>query len=90
MRNSMLPGLVLFYALVALVFAVLAILLRQESVMNAGAEALSNACENLALIAIALGVWLPMTLLWPMARSGRTCASMARDRRSGRTRRRLP
>jgi hypothetical protein len=55
----MLPGIVLFYAVLALILAVTVIVLRQSSVMNAGAEALSNACENLALIAVALGVWLP-------------------------------
>ena len=55
----MLPGIVLFYAIVALVFAVIVIVARQSSVLNTSAEALSNACENLALIAIALGVWAP-------------------------------
>ncbi len=59
MRNPMLPGIVLFYAVLALILAVLFILLRQSSVLNTGAEGLSNACENLALIAIALGIWLP-------------------------------
>jgi hypothetical protein len=57
MRNPMLPGIVLFYAVVALMLAVFMIIIRQSSVMGAGAEALSNACENLALIATALGVW---------------------------------
>jgi hypothetical protein len=55
----MLPGIVLFYAVVALIFATIVVVVRQASVMNASAEALSNACENLALIAIALGVWAP-------------------------------
>ena len=59
MKNPMLPGIVLFYAIIAMIIAVLVILFRRESMMNASAEALSNACENLALIAIALGVWLP-------------------------------
>jgi hypothetical protein len=57
MRNPMLPGIVLFYAVVALTLAVIMIVIRQSSVMGTGAEALSNACENLALIATALGVW---------------------------------
>jgi len=59
MRNPMLPGLVLFYAVVALIVTIIVVLARQTSVMNASAEALANACENLALIAIALGVWAP-------------------------------
>ncbi len=59
MRNPMLPGIVLFYAVVALIFAVIVIVARQSSVLNASAEALANACENLALIAVALGVWAP-------------------------------
>jgi hypothetical protein len=50
---------VLFYAVVALLLAVGEIVLRQSSVTGASAQAFSNACENLALIAIALGVWLP-------------------------------
>jgi hypothetical protein len=53
----MLPGIVLFYAVIAFTMAVFMIVIRQSSVMGAGAEALSNACENLALIAVALGVW---------------------------------
>lgn len=56
MRNPMLPGVVLFYSVLALILAAIFIVIRQPSVMGAGAEALSNACENLALIAIALGV----------------------------------
>ena len=56
MRNPMLPGVVLFYSMLALILAAFFIFIRQPSVMGAGAEALSNACENLALIAIALGV----------------------------------
>jgi hypothetical protein len=52
----MLPGVVLFYSVLALILAAIFIVIRQPSVMGAGAEALSNACENLALIAIALGV----------------------------------
>jgi hypothetical protein len=59
MRNPVLPGIVLFYAVVALILAVGEIVLRQSSVMGTSAQAFSNACENLALIAIALGVWLP-------------------------------
>jgi hypothetical protein len=58
MRNPMLPSVVLFYSTVALVLAVIMVLLRMSSVLGAGAEALSNACENLALIAIAFGVWV--------------------------------
>jgi len=58
MRNPMLPSVVLFYSIVALVLAVIMVLLRESSVLGAGAEALSNACENLALIAIAFGVWM--------------------------------
>ena len=56
MRNPMLPGIVLFYSVLALILAVIMIGIRQPSVMGAGGEALSNACENLALIAIAFGV----------------------------------
>jgi hypothetical protein len=52
----MLPGVVLFYSVLALILAIIFIVIRQPSVMGAGARALSNACENLALIAIALGV----------------------------------
>ena len=56
MRNPMLPGVVLFYSVLALILAMTFIILRQPALMGAGAEALSNACENLALITIALGV----------------------------------
>ena len=56
MRNPMLPGVVLFYSVLALILAAFSIGIRQPSVMGAGAEALSNACENLALIAIAFAV----------------------------------
>ena len=54
----MLPSVVLFYSTVALAMAVILVLLRQSSLLGAGAEAFSNACENLALIAIAIGVWV--------------------------------
>jgi hypothetical protein len=57
MRNPMLPSVVLFYSTVALVLAVIMVLLHHSSVLGAGAQALSNACENLALIAIAFGIW---------------------------------
>jgi hypothetical protein len=40
-----------------MVLAVILVLLHQSSVLGAGARALSSACENLALIAIAFGVW---------------------------------
>ena len=59
MRNPMLSSVVLFYSIVALVLAVILVLLRESSVLGASAEAFSNACENLALIAIAFGVWVP-------------------------------
>lgn len=52
----MLPGVVLFYSVLALILAVILIVVRHPSVMGAGGEALSNACENLALIAIGFGV----------------------------------
>jgi hypothetical protein len=58
MRNPMLPSVVLFYSTVALVLAVVMILLHQTSILGAGARAFSNACENLALIAIAFGIWV--------------------------------
>jgi hypothetical protein len=58
MRNPVLPSVVLFYSVVALVLAVILVLLRQSSVLGTSTEALSNACENLALIAIAVGVWV--------------------------------
>jgi hypothetical protein len=58
MRNPMLPSVVLIYSIVALFVAVIMVLLHQPSVMGAGAQALSNACENLALIAIGIGVWV--------------------------------
>jgi len=58
MRNPMLPSVVLFYSTVALVLAVIMILLHQSSILGAAARALSNACENLALIAIAFGTWV--------------------------------
>ena len=54
----MLPGVVLFYATVAMLLAVALVLARETSVIGAGAEALSSACENLALIAIAMRVWV--------------------------------
>lgn len=57
MRNPMLPGVVLFYSVLALILAVIFVVLHQSSLLGAGAEALSNACENLALVAIALAVW---------------------------------
>jgi hypothetical protein len=52
----MLPGIVLFYSVLALILPVVMIVIRQPSIMGAGGEALSNACENLALIAIGFGV----------------------------------
>ena len=58
MRNPMLPSVVLFYSTVALVLAVIMILLHQSSMLGGGARAFSNACENLALIAIAFGTWV--------------------------------
>jgi len=58
MRNPVLPGIVLFYSVLALILAVVLIVVRNFSLLGAGAEALSNACENLVLIAIALGVWV--------------------------------
>lgn len=58
MRNPVLPGIVLFYAVMALVLAVIMIIVRGSSVMGATAQTLSNACENLALIATALGIWV--------------------------------
>jgi hypothetical protein len=54
----MLPGIVLFYSILALMVAIVMILVRGSSLMGAGAQGLSNACENLALIATALGIWL--------------------------------
>jgi len=58
MRNPALPGIVLFYSVLALLLAVIMVVFRESSVMGAGAKSLSNACENLALIAIAVGVWV--------------------------------
>ena len=58
MRNPMLPSVVLFYSTLALVLAVIMVLLHEPSVLGARAQALSNACENLALIAIAFGTWV--------------------------------
>lgn len=58
MRNPMLPSVVLFYSIVALMLAVVMILLQQSSILGAAARALSNASENLALIAIAFGTWV--------------------------------
>jgi hypothetical protein len=58
MRNPVLSSVVLFYSLVALVVAVIMVLLHQSSLLGARAQALSNACENLALIAIAIGTWV--------------------------------
>jgi hypothetical protein len=58
MRNAMLPSVVLFYAILAVLLAVTMVVLRQSSVFGTSAEALSNACENLALIVIAIGVWV--------------------------------
>ena len=54
----MLTGVVLVYSTFALMLAVIMILARQSSIFGTGAEALSNACENLALIAIATRVWM--------------------------------
>ena len=56
MRNPMLPGIVLIYSVLALILAVIMIVIRQSSIFGAGGEAFSNACENLALIAIGFGV----------------------------------
>jgi hypothetical protein len=54
----MLPSVVLFYSVVALVLAVTLILLHGSSLLGTGARGLSNACENLVLIVIAMGVWV--------------------------------
>ena len=56
MRNPMLPGILLLYAMLALILAIVMVVIRQPSVMGAGGEAFSNACENLTLIAIGFGV----------------------------------
>lgn len=59
MRNPMLPGVVLFYAILALAVAVIEIMLHRSSVVRGTAQSFSNACENLALITVALGIWWP-------------------------------
>jgi hypothetical protein len=56
--RSPLPGIVLFYSVLALILAVILILVRKSALMGAGARGFSNACENLALIAVAIGVWV--------------------------------
>jgi hypothetical protein len=56
--RSPLPGIVLFYSVLALIFAVILILVRKSALMGVSAQAFSNACENLALIAVAIGVWV--------------------------------
>lgn len=56
--RSPLPGIVLFYSVLALVLAVVLILVHKSGFMGAGARAFSNTCESLALIAIAIGVWV--------------------------------
>jgi hypothetical protein len=56
--RSPLPGIVLFYSVLALILAVILILVHKSALMGAGARAFSNVCENLALIAIAIGVWV--------------------------------
>ena len=53
----MITSAVLFYSVVALILAVTLILLHQSSLLGTGARGLSNACENLALIVIAMAVW---------------------------------
>jgi hypothetical protein len=58
MRNPMLPGVVLFYSVLALILAVIMVLVHESALMGARAQGFSNACENLALIAIAVGVWV--------------------------------
>jgi hypothetical protein len=54
----MLPGIALFYSVLALILAVILILIRKSALMGVSAQAFSNACENLALIAVAIGVWV--------------------------------
>ena len=58
MRNPALPGIALFYSTVAFLLAVTVVVVRTTSFLGASAQAFSNACENLALIALALGVWV--------------------------------
>jgi hypothetical protein len=53
----MLTSVVLFYSVVALILALTLILLHQSSLLGTGARGLSNACENMALIVIAMAVW---------------------------------
>jgi hypothetical protein len=54
----MLPGVVLFYSVLALILAVIVVLVQKSALLGASAQGLSNACENLALIAVAVGVWV--------------------------------
>ena len=56
--RSPLPGIVLFYSVLALILAAILILVHKSALMGASAQAFSNACENLALIAVAIGVWV--------------------------------
>jgi len=49
---------VLFYSVVAMMLAVLLIVFRERSLMGVSPQALSNACENLVLIAVAFAVWM--------------------------------
>ena len=58
MRNPAISAIGLFYSVVALILAIVLVVVGRSSVMGVGAEALSSACENLALIVIALGVWV--------------------------------
>ena len=59
MRSNPIPAVVLFYSTLALILAVIMIYVGGSSLIGAGAEALSSACENLALITIAIAVWSP-------------------------------
>ncbi len=56
MLNPAIPAIAL-YALLAFVLAVFLVVIGGGSVMGVGAEGLSRACSNLALIGIAVGVW---------------------------------
>jgi hypothetical protein len=56
--RSPLPGILLFYSVLALILAVILILVRKSALMGTSAQAFSNACENLALMAVAIGVWV--------------------------------
>ena len=56
--RSPLPGIALFYSVLAVILAVILVLVRKSPLMGASAQAFSNACENLALIAVAIGLWV--------------------------------